>query len=91
MAYLNDDHISRIAKSYKSFRDESGFSRVASTKEVLDNGGNLSIPLYVKITNESQQESVKSILKDLRQSHETTNQSMETLFNQLHELGIEKD
>lgn len=91
MAYLNDDHISRIAKSYKSFRDESGFSKVASTKEVLDNGGNLSIPLYVKITNESQQESVKSILKDLRQSHKSINQSMETLFNQLHELGIEND
>jgi type I restriction enzyme M protein len=91
MAYLNDGHISRISKSYKSFKDEAGFSKITSIKEVLENDGNLSIPLYVKITNESQQESVKSILKDLKHSHKFINESMETLFNQLQELGIEND
>lgn len=91
MAYLNEGHVSKISKSYNSFKDEAGFSKVVSNKEVLDNGANLSIPLYVKITNESQQESVKSIMGDLRQSHQSINQSMETLFNQLQELGIEND
>ena len=91
MAYLNEDHVSRISKVYKNFKDEIGFSKVASNKEVLENGGNLSIPLYVKITNESQQESVKSIMKELRPSHKSINQSIETLFNQLQELGIEND
>src|SRR6218665_179184 len=91
MAYLNDSHISRIATSCKSFKDEFGFSKVASIKEVLENGGNLSIPLYVKITNEYRTESVNSIMKDLRQSHNSINQLMKTLFNQLQELGIEND
>jgi type I restriction enzyme M protein len=91
MAYLNEYHVSRISKAYKGFKDETGFSKVASNKEVLENGSNLSIPLYVKITNEIQQESVKSIMNDLRQSHKSINQSMETLFNQLQELGIEND
>lgn len=91
MAYLNDDHISRISKSYKNFKDETGFSKVASNKEVLENCGNLSIPLYVKITNESQKESVKSIMGDLRQSNNSLIESMKALFNQLQELGIEND
>jgi type I restriction enzyme M protein len=91
MAYLNEDHVSKISKSYKFFKDETGFSKVVTNKEVLENGGNLSIPLYVKITNELHQDSVKSIMKDLRHSHNSINQSMETFFNQLQELGIEND
>ncbi len=91
MAYLNEGHVSKISKSYNAFKDSVGFSKVVSNTEVLENGGNLSIPLYVKITNEMQHGSVKSILLNLKQSHNTINQSMETLFNQLHELGIEND
>jgi type I restriction enzyme M protein len=91
MAYLNEGHVSKISRSYNAFIDEAGFSKVVSNREVIQNGGNLSIPLYVKITNESQQESIKSIIIDLRQSHKAINQSMETLVNQLQELGIEND
>ena len=91
MAYLNEDHVSKISKSYKIFKDETGFSKVVTNKEVLENGGNLSIPLYVKITNELHQDSIKSIMKDLRHSHNSINQSMEIFFNQLQELGIEND
>ena len=91
IAYLKDNHISRIANSYKSFKDEPGFSKIVSNKDVLENGGNLSIPLYVKITNKSKQESVASIVKDLKKAHRSINQSMENLFNQLQELGVEND
>jgi type I restriction enzyme M protein len=91
MAYLNEQHVSRIANSYKKFKDEIGFSTVVSNKVVLENNGNLSIPLYVKIANETQQDSVKEIMKDLRNSHQSMNQSMDILFDKLHELGIEND
>lgn len=91
MAYLSDGHVTTISNSYRKFKDEAGFSKVVSNKEVLENDGNLSIPLYVKITNESQQDSVSLILADLRKSHKSINQSMDILFDKLHELGIEND
>ena len=91
IAYLNEQHVSRIANSYKTFKDEIGFSTVVSNKVVLENNANLSIPLYVKIANETKQDSVKAIMKDLRNSHQSINQSMDILFDKLHELGIEND
>ena len=89
-AWLEKSNIKRIISSYRSLKEEDGFSRVATIKEVLENAGNLSIPLYVKIANESQQESMKIILKELRKSHQSINDSMEELFNKLQEVGIEK-
>ena len=46
-SFLTDDHIQRILAAYQEFRDEPGFSRVASIEEVRGKEGNLSIPLYV--------------------------------------------
>lgn len=89
-AWLEQSNIKRIISYYRSFKEEDGFSRVAPTKEVLENAGNLSIPLYVKIKNESQQESMKAILKELKKSHQSINDSMEELFNKLREVGIER-
>ncbi|MCL4457015.1 MAG: type I restriction-modification system subunit M [Nitrospirae bacterium] len=89
-AWLEQSNIKRIISSYRSFKEEDGFSKVVTIKEVLENAGNLSIPLYVKITNESQQESMKVILKELKKSHQSINDSMEKLFNKLREVGIEK-
>lgn len=69
---------------------EEGFSKIATIKEVLENNGNLSLPLYVKIANEAQQSSMKVILKSIHKSHKSLNESMDNLFTQLQELGIEK-
>ena len=46
-SFLTDDHIQRILAAYQAFRDEPGFSRVASLEEIRARDGNLSIPLYV--------------------------------------------
>lgn len=50
----------------------------------------MSIPLYVKVANETPQESMKGTLKEIRQTQEAINASMENLFEQLENLGIEK-
>jgi len=89
-AWLEEDHIKKITSTYRSFKEEAGFSKVATIKEVIDNNGNLTIPLYVKTTGESQKESLKSILKELNKSHSAMNDSMENLFSKLQEAGIEK-
>lgn len=46
-SFLTDDHIEHIVKAYEKFKDESGFTRVATLEEIRAKDGNLSIPLYV--------------------------------------------
>jgi type I restriction enzyme M protein len=46
-SFLTDDHIQRIVAAYRAFKDEPGFTRVATLAEIRAREGNLSIPLYV--------------------------------------------
>lgn len=89
-AWLEPNNIKKIVSAYRSFKEEEGFSKLATIKEVIDNNGNLTIPVYVKIATESQQESLKSLLKEVRKSHQAINSSMDNLFLKLQEAGIEK-
>ncbi|MBI3922506.1 MAG: SAM-dependent DNA methyltransferase [Armatimonadetes bacterium] len=46
-SFLTDDHIERIVAAYREFREEPGFTRVATLEEIGQREFNLSIPLYV--------------------------------------------
>ena len=46
-SFLTDEHIDRIAAAYRKFKDEPGFTRVATLEEIRAKDANLSIPLYV--------------------------------------------
>jgi type I restriction enzyme M protein len=46
-SFLTDDRIARIVDAYRAFKNESGFTRVATVEEIRAKEGNLSIPLYV--------------------------------------------
>ena len=47
-SFLKPEHQSRILAAYKAFADESGFAKVATTEEIMEKDGNLSIPRYVR-------------------------------------------
>ena len=47
-SFLKPEHQERILAAYRVFADEPGFARVATTAEVLEKDGNLSIPRYVR-------------------------------------------
>lgn len=47
-SYLEDEHIEHIASAYRDFKDENGYSKVVSIKDVEEQGFSLSIPLYVR-------------------------------------------
>jgi type I restriction enzyme M protein len=49
-SFLTDDHIDRIIAAYRDFKDNSGFTRVATLDEIREQGANLSIPMYVAAT-----------------------------------------
>jgi type I restriction enzyme M protein len=53
MSYLKPEHQERIADAYHAFKDVEGFAKVASLADIRANEGNLSIPLYVRGKNVS--------------------------------------
>jgi type I restriction enzyme M protein len=53
-SFLKLEHQERILKAYQAFADDPGFAKVMTTGEILERGGSLSIPRYVRpITNGS--------------------------------------
>jgi len=67
-SFLTDEHIARIVAAYRQFKDEPGFTRVATLEEIRARDGNLSIPLYVTPQTDAvsakRTASVSSILTD---------------------------
>jgi type I restriction enzyme M protein len=47
-SFLKPQHQQRILKAYQAFADDPGFAKVATTADVLQKDGNLSIPRYVR-------------------------------------------
>jgi len=47
-SFLKPEHQAKILASYQAFADEPGFAKVATTAEILEKDGNLSIPRYVR-------------------------------------------
>ena len=46
-SFLTDEHLQRIVRAYRDFKDEPGLTRVVPIEEIRAKEGNLSIPLYV--------------------------------------------
>ena len=46
-SFLTDEHLQRIVRAYRDFKDEPGFTRVVPIEDIRAKDGNLSIPLYV--------------------------------------------
>jgi type I restriction enzyme M protein len=55
-SFLTAEHLQRIVRAYQDFKDEPGFTRVATLEEIRSKDGNLSIPLYVETETEAQRD-----------------------------------
>jgi len=83
---LDEKHISRIFKAYKKYKDEEGFARLVSTREVIEqNNGKLAINLYIRKEesgNTSQNDFSESYM-NWTESSEKLKESMKNLFEVL--------
>jgi type I restriction enzyme M protein len=86
-SFLTDDHIERIVKVYRQFKDEPGFTHVATLEEIRAKDGNLSIPLYVAPATEKCGEqptrngnSLPTALSSWLQSSNAVRESLATLL-----------
>jgi len=86
IAFLDEKHISRIFKAYKKYKDEEGFARLVSTREVIEqNNGKLAINLYIRKEesgNTSQNDFSESYM-NWTESSEKLKESMKNLFEVL--------
>ena len=60
-----------------------------SNKEVLENNGNLSLQLYVKQKANGIEHNTEDLLTEIKSGQKQINASIETLFSQLKNIGID--
>lgn len=88
-AWLEPKHIKKISDAYWKFADAEGFAKVAGNQEVLDNNGNLSIQLYVKQAAQTIEHDTSALIAEVKAGQQQINASLENLFMQLKNIGIE--
>lgn len=88
-AWLEPQHIKKIADAYWKFEDADAFAKVVSNKDVLENNGNLSVQLYVKQAEIANEHNTKDLIAKVRKGQMQINASLDELFLKLKDIGIE--
>jgi type I restriction enzyme M protein len=87
-AWLEPQHIKKISKAYWNFKDEEAFAQVMTTREVLENNGNLSLQLYVKQKSQTVDHNTEELIADIKSGQKQINAAIDDLFTQLKNIGI---
>ena len=97
-SFLKPEHQKRIIDACKAFKDEEGFAKVVSNGELLANGGNLSIPMYVKRQASAGAKAKEGEPKNLAEAWAAWNagsrafwQQMDSLVETLDGLAMEEN
>lgn len=87
---LGDNNIGKIAEVYHGFREEKGFSRVVSLKEIEENDYNLNVTLYVMAEDESEKIDVAqefAELKELERQRQEVARKLEQYISELNQTS----
>ncbi|MDI6890369.1 MAG: class I SAM-dependent DNA methyltransferase [Thermodesulfovibrionales bacterium] len=63
---LGDEHIKKIAKAYREFKDEDGFSKTVEIEKIKENDYNLNVTLYVFPEEETEEIDVTKEWEELQ-------------------------
>ena len=85
---LGDEHIEKIVKAYREFKDGDGFSRVVDLEEIRENDYNLNVTLYVFPQEELEEIDVAKEWKELRAIEREIASVEEKIEGYLAELGF---
>ncbi len=69
--------------------EAEGFAKVMSNKDVLENNGNLSLQLYIKQAEVANEHNTEDLIEEVKKGQKQINASLENLFTQLENIGIE--
>jgi type I restriction enzyme M protein len=88
-AWLEPQHIKTISDAYWNYRDVEGFTKIIKNEEVIENNGNLSIQLYVKQAAIINVHKTEELIARIKITQQEINMSLNNLFEQLKNIGIE--
>ncbi|MBI6117947.1 type I restriction-modification system subunit M [Salegentibacter maritimus] len=85
MGFLEQTHIDKIFNAYSNFENKEDFAALVDKEKILQNGGNLSVSLYVRADkyDASQNEDFSEVYEKWERSSHELKHSMETLFQTL--------
>jgi type I restriction enzyme M protein len=85
IAFLEDNHIEKIYKTYLDFKDKEGFCKVVSNEEVIEKKGSLNIAQYVSnVDGNAEKISIDDALVNWNKSSLELKKSMNELFQILN-------
>ena len=85
MSFLEQTHIDKIFDAYSNFDNKEDFAALVNKEEILQNGGNLSVSLYVRTDkyDASQNEDFSEVFEKWEKSSHELKKSMKQLFETL--------
>jgi Type I restriction-modification system methyltransferase subunit len=84
--YITDDGITRIAETFKEWREEEKFSRIVSKEEIVKNDYNISPSRYIHTADGEEYRPIAEIVSDLEfleKEISTTNKTLNKILNKL--------
>lgn len=94
-SFLESKHIKKITEVYQKFETIDGFCAIATKQEILENGGSLSIPLYVKkdigVTDDQVQLQLEDALLNWSQGSDKLKDSIRSLLAILEDSPPDND
>lgn len=88
-AWLEPQHIKKISDAYWKFKEVEGFVTIVSNKDVLENNGNMSLQLFVKQAANTNEHNTQDLIAEVKSNQKQIGNSLDELFNQLKQIGIE--
>ncbi|MDP3105182.1 MAG: class I SAM-dependent DNA methyltransferase [Candidatus Methanoperedens sp.] len=90
-SFLEEEHMLKILKAYRDFKDIEGFAKVVNIEEIKSNNSNLSVQLYVRSNGENNNNiTLKEVLYEWQESSENLKTSMKDLLDTLKEEGLDE-
>lgn len=84
-SYLEDNHIQKIASAYDKYETDDNFARVVTIQDIEDNNFSLSIPLYVKHSDQETEVDERS-LQERYESWRTYSEMMKLRYMKLNDM-----
>lgn len=88
-AWLEPQHIRKISDAYWKFSDIEGFAKVVENVKVIENDGNLSLPIYVKQSSSISEQRTEDLITNIIVGQQKITKSTENILSQLKNFGIE--
>ena len=71
ISMLEEKHIDKIFKAYKEYKDVTGFAKVVSIEQILENGATLNISQYVsrlEVKDDAPKQTLKELLEEWQEN-----------------------